>query len=44
VFLAKLVGPGGVPGEILILDKEAIIPYFALLLDITINNSTILSV
>jgi hypothetical protein len=40
----KLVGPDGVPGEILTLDGEAMIPYFALLLDVTINNSTIPSV
>jgi len=37
------VGTDGVPGEILTLDREAMIPYFALLLDI-INNSTIPSV
>jgi len=36
----KLVGPNGIPGEILTLDREAMIPYLALLLDIIINNST----
>lgn len=35
------MGPDGVPGEILTLVREAMIPYFALLLDITINNSNI---
>jgi len=33
----KLVGPDGVPCEILTLDRKAMIPYFALLLDIIIN-------
>jgi len=40
----KLEGPKGVPGEILTLDRDAMIPYLALLLDIVINNSTIPSV
>jgi hypothetical protein len=39
----KLVGPDGVPGEILTLVREAMIPYFSLFLDI-INISTIPSV
>ena len=38
------MGPDCVVGEILTLDREAIIPYFALLLDITLKNSIIPSV
>jgi hypothetical protein len=37
----KSIGPGGVSGEILKLGGEAMIPYLAQLLDITINNATI---
>jgi hypothetical protein len=37
----KSIEPDGVPGEILILGGEAMIPYLARLLDITINNATI---
>jgi hypothetical protein len=37
----KLVGPDCIPGEILKMGGEAMIPYLARLLDITINNGTI---
>ena len=37
----KSVGLDGIPGAILKMDGEAIIPYLARLLDITINNGTI---
>jgi hypothetical protein len=37
----KSVGPDSVSGEILKLGGEAMIPYLARLLDITINNTTI---
>jgi hypothetical protein len=37
----KLVGPEGIPGAILEMGGEAMIPYMAPLLDITINNGTI---
>ena len=37
----KLVGPDGIPGAILKMGGEAMIPYLARLLDITINNGTI---
>jgi hypothetical protein len=37
----KSVEPDGIPGEILKLGREAIIPYLARLLDITMNNNTI---
>ena len=37
----KSVGPEGIPGEILKVGGEAIVPYLARLLDITINNGTI---
>jgi hypothetical protein len=37
----KSVGPDGIPGEILKMGGEAMIPYLARLLDITINNGTI---
>jgi hypothetical protein len=37
----KSIGSEGVPGEILKLGGEAMIPYLARLLNITINNSTI---
>ena len=34
------LGPVGVRGEILKLGREAMIPYLARLLDITVNNAT----
>jgi hypothetical protein len=37
----KTVGPDGVSGKILKLDVEAMIPYVARLLDITMNNGTL---
>jgi len=37
----KSVGPDGVSGEILKLGGEAMIPYLAQLLDITMNNGTL---
>jgi len=37
----KSMGPDGVPGEILKLGMEAMIPYHARLLDITISNAAI---
>jgi len=37
----KSVGPEGIPGAILKMGGEAMIPYLARLLDITINNGTI---
>jgi len=37
----KSVGPHGIPGEILKLGGEAMIPYFARLLDITMNNNAV---
>ena len=37
----KSVGPDGIPGEILKLVGEAMIQYFARLLDITMNNNAI---
>jgi hypothetical protein len=37
----KSVGPDCVSGDILKLDGEAMIPYLARLLDITVNNATI---
>jgi hypothetical protein len=37
----KSIESDGVPGEILKLGGEAMIPYLARLLDITINNATI---
>jgi len=37
----KSVGPYGIPGTILKMGGEAMIPYLARLLDITINNDTI---
>jgi len=37
----KSVGPDGIPGAILKMSGEAMIPYLARLLDITINNVTI---
>lgn len=40
----KSIWPDGVSGEILKLGAEAMIPYFAWLLYITINNATIPSV
>jgi hypothetical protein len=36
-----LVGPDGIPGKILKLGGEAMIPYLARLLDITMNNNSI---
>ena len=36
----KLVEPDGVPGEILKLDGEAMTPYLARLLEISLNNAT----
>ena len=36
----KSVGPDGIPGAILKMGGEAMIPYLAQLLDITINNGT----
>ena len=37
----KSVGPDGIPGAILTIGGEDMIPYLARLLDITINNGTI---
>ena len=37
----KSVRPDGIPGEILKLGGEAMIPYLARLLDITMNNNAI---
>ena len=37
----KSVGPDGIPGEMLKLGREAMIPYLARLLDITMNNNAI---
>ena len=37
----KSVGPDEIPGEILKLGGEAMIPYLARLLDITMNNNAI---
>ena len=37
----KSVGPDGIPGAIIKMGGEAIIPYLARLLDVKINNSTI---
>jgi hypothetical protein len=37
----KSLGPDGIPGAILKMGQEAMIPYLARLLDITINNCTI---
>jgi hypothetical protein len=37
----KSVGPNGISGEILKLDGEAMIPYLARLLDVTVNNAAI---
>ena len=37
----KSVGPNRVSGEILKLGREAMIPYLAQLLDITMNNGTL---
>jgi hypothetical protein len=37
----KSVGPHCVPGEILKLDGEAMTPYLARLLEISLNNATI---
>jgi hypothetical protein len=37
----KSVGPDGIPGMILMLGGEAMIPYLARLLDITMNNNAI---
>jgi len=37
----KSVGPDGIPGEILKLGREAMVPHLARLLDITMNNNAI---
>ena len=37
----KSVGADGIPGEILKLGGEAVIPYLAMLLDIKMNNNAI---
>jgi len=37
----KSVGPDGIPGEILKLGGEAMTPYLAILLEISLNNATI---
>jgi hypothetical protein len=37
----KSAGPDGIPGEILKMGGEAMIPYLARLLDVKINNGTI---
>jgi len=37
----KSAGPDSIPGTILKMGAEAMIPYLARLLDITINNGTI---
>jgi hypothetical protein len=39
----KSVGPDGISGEILKLGGEAMIPYLARLLDVTVNNAAITS-
>jgi hypothetical protein len=41
IGINKSVGPGGISGAILKMGGEAMIPYLARLLDITINNGTI---
>ena len=41
IIASKSVGPDGIPGAILKMGGEAMIPYLALLLDIRINNGTI---
>ena len=38
----KSVGPDSISGEILKLSGEAMIPYLARLLDITVNNTIVL--
>ena len=38
----KCIGPDGIPGVILKLGREAMTPYLARLLDITMNNNAIL--
>ena len=40
---SKSVGPDSIPGEILKLGEEAMIPYLARLLEITLNNAAISS-
>ena len=40
-MIKKSVGPDGIPGEILKLVGEAMIPYLERLLDITMNNNAI---
>jgi hypothetical protein len=37
----KSVGPDGIPGELLKMGGEAVIPYLARLLDIKFSNGTI---
>jgi hypothetical protein len=41
MFLSKTNCPTGIPGKILKLSREAINPYLARLLDITMNNNSI---
>jgi hypothetical protein len=37
----KSVGPDDIPGDILMMGGEAMIPYLALMIDFTINNGTL---
>jgi hypothetical protein len=41
IGINKTVGPDGIPGAIVKMGGDAMIPYLARLLDITINNGTI---
>ena len=41
IGINKSVGPDGVPGEILRLRGEAMIPFLARLLEISLNNATV---
>ena len=41
IGINKSVGPDGIPGPILKIGGEAMIPYLARLLDVTMNNATI---
>jgi len=37
----KAIGPDSIPGEILKLGREAMIPYLSQVTDITINNTAV---
>lgn len=37
----KSVGPDGIPGAILKMGGEVMVPYLARLMDVTLNNSTL---